>query len=348
MAKKEQPEEKKDGRLKQIWLVYKMTRKSDKRIGLVLLGVFLLAAAIAFGLFSLVPGGWVFDVITAVLVGVLSVLIVFGRRAQRAQYAQIEGQPGAAAAGLSTLKRGWKVEPAIAFNKNQDLVHRVVGPPGIVLVGEGNPHRLKSLLATERRSHERVASEAPIYDVVSGDSEGAVPVSKLARHITKLGRNIKPAEMTDILQRLKALDANRSNIPIPKGPMPTTSRAPARTCGAAEPLRDRTHELRAARHVHPDPLAPLGELERHREPAGPQALLAEPVAAVEPHLVDQAVPDPPAHLGQMARGQAGLRSRRSACMPPSTRRTSDAGRGSAPRGTRRAAPPARSPGRPGR
>jgi hypothetical protein len=47
-------------------------------------------------------------------------------------------------------------------------------------------------------------------------------VPKLSRHVTKLGRNIKPSEMTDVLQRLRALDANRSNMPIPKGPVPTS------------------------------------------------------------------------------------------------------------------------------
>ena len=221
MAKKD-PSEKKEGRLKQIALVYKMTKKTDPRIGLILLGVLLLTAAIAFGVFTLVPGSWIIDVITSVLFGVLAVLIVFGRRAQKSQYAQIDGQPGAAAAVLGQLKRGWKVDPGIAFNRQQDLVHRVVGPPGIVLVGEGNPTRLKSLLATERRKHERVASETPIFEVVSGTGAGAVPVPKLSRHVTKLGRNIKPAEMTDVLQRLRALDANRSNMPIPKGPVPTS------------------------------------------------------------------------------------------------------------------------------
>ena len=221
MAKKD-PSEKKEGRLKQIALVYQMTKKTDPRIGLILLGVFVVTALVAFGVFSLVPGGWVFDVITAVLFGVLSALLVFSRRAQKSQYAQIEGQTGAAAAVLGQLKRGWKVDPGIAFNRNQDLVHRVVGPPGIVLVGEGNPNRLKTLLANERRKHERVASETPIYEIVAGDGEGAVPVPKLMRHVSKLGRNIKPAEMTDVLQRLRALDANRSNIPIPKGPVPTS------------------------------------------------------------------------------------------------------------------------------
>jgi uncharacterized protein DUF4191 len=232
MAKKD-PSEKKEGRLKQIALVYQMTKKTDRRIGLILLGVFLVTALVAFGVFYLVPGGWVFDVITAVLFGVLAALIVFGRRAQKSQYAQIEGRAGAAAAVLGQLKRGWKVDPGIAFNRNQDLVHRVVGPPGIVLVGEGNPNRLKTLLANERRKHERVASETPIYEIVAGDGEGAVPVPKLMRHVSKLGRNIKPAEMTDVLQRLRALDANRSNMPIPKGPVPTSMK------GARQNMRGR-------------------------------------------------------------------------------------------------------------
>jgi hypothetical protein len=170
------------------------------------------------------------------MVGILAMLIVFGRRAQNAAYSQIEGQPGAAAAVLGTLRKGWKTDPAIAFNRNQDLVHRVVGPPGIVLIGEGNPNRLKTLLANERRKHERVASETPIFEVICGDPDkhvGAVPVSRLAGYVTKLGRNIKPAQMTDVLARLKALDANRSNIPLPKGPVPTSMK------GARQNMRGR-------------------------------------------------------------------------------------------------------------
>jgi hypothetical protein len=232
MAKNDQPE-KKEGRLKQIALVYSMTKRSDPRIGLILLGVFVVTAAIAFGVFLLIPGGWVIDLVTAIMFGILSVLIVFGRRAQKAQFAQIEGRPGAAAAALNVLRRGWKVEPGIAFNKNQDLVHRVVGPPGIVLVGEGNPNRLKSLLSNERRKHERVVADVPIHEVVAGDGAGAVPIPKLSKHVTKLGRAIKGAEMTDVLQRLKALDANRSNIPLPKGPIPTNLK------GARQNMRGR-------------------------------------------------------------------------------------------------------------
>jgi len=217
------PVPEKQGRLKQIFLVYKMTKKSDRWIGPLLLAVFVVAAAVAFVVFDLLlPGTWIFALVIALLIGLLATLIVFGRRAQKAQYAAVEGQPGAAAAVLNQLRRGWKVEPGVAFNRNQDLVHRVVGPPGIVLVGEGNPQRVRALLATERRKHERVARDTPIHEVVSGDGEGAVPINKLTRHVTKLGRDMKPGEMTDVLQRLRALDATRSNVPIPKGPVPTS------------------------------------------------------------------------------------------------------------------------------
>lgn len=221
MAKKEKSSEK-PGRIKQIVSTYQMTKESDSKIGLILLGVFLLVGLIGFGLFFLAPGGWYFDLLGGVLFGILAVLIVFGRRAQKAALAQIEGKPGAAAAVLGMLRRGWKLDPAISFNKNQDVVHRIVGPPGIVLVGEGNPNRLKTLLSNERRKHERVASEVKIHEILAGSGEGAIPVSKLVRHVTKLRKTLKPAEMTDVLARIKALDANRSNIPIPKGPVQTS------------------------------------------------------------------------------------------------------------------------------
>jgi len=212
----------KPGRFKQILQSYQMTKKSDPRIGLILLGTFLLAAAGGSALVYLVLGGLVFPIIFGVLIGSLAVLIVFGRRAQAAALAGIEGQPGAAAAALGMLRRGWKTDPAIAFTKQQDVLHRLVGPPGIVLIGEGNVNRLRPLMTAERRKHERVAAETTIHEVIVGNGPDEVPLRKLVRYVSKLGRQLKPAQMTDVLNRLKALDANRSNIPLPKGPMPTS------------------------------------------------------------------------------------------------------------------------------
>ena len=211
-------------RRKQIVQTYRMAKKSDTRIGLWIALAFLVGAAVGFGLFFFLPGpGLVFPIIGALLFGFLAAMIIFGRRAQRAAYDQMDGQRGSAAAALNMLRRGWKVDPAIAFTKQQDVVHRVVGPPGIVLVGEGSPTRVKQLLVNERRKHERVASDTPIHEVVCGRGEGEVPLPKLVRHVQKLGKKgLKPAEMTDLLYRIKALDANRSSIPLPKGTVPTS------------------------------------------------------------------------------------------------------------------------------
>ena len=214
-------------RRQQFVATYRMAKKTDPRLGLVLLGTFVAGAAVGFAVFWLLPpsGGvldWIMAVVGAILLGLLATVFVFGRRAQRSAYGQMEGQPGAAASALQMLRRGWTSYPVVAFTKQQDVVHRVVGPPGIVLVGEGNPTRVRALLASERRKHERVAAEVPIHEVMCGRGEGQVPLPKLVRHVTKLGRNVKPAELTDVLNRIKALDANRSNIPLPKGPVPTS------------------------------------------------------------------------------------------------------------------------------
>jgi hypothetical protein len=213
----------KPGRISQLKQAYRVTKQGDSKIGLILLGTFVFAAAVGFALFWLIPPGWlVLDIFSGLLVGLLGALLVFGRRATKSQLKQMDGQPGAAVAVLSMLKRGWRTDKVIAFNRQQDLVHRVVGPPGIVLVGEGEPARLKALLASERRRHQRVAREAPIHEVIVGYGEGEVPLGKLTRHVTKMKREVQPAEITDLLARLKAIDSTRSNIPLPKGPVPTS------------------------------------------------------------------------------------------------------------------------------
>ena len=214
-------------RRQQFVQTYQMARKSDPAIGRWVLGAGLVGLVVGFGLFWLVAGrtstlGLVLSAIGALMAAVLTGLIVFSRRAQKAVYGQMEGQVGAAAGALGLLKRGWHVDTAIAFTKQQDVVHRAVGPPGIVLVGEGSLGRLRPLMTSERKRHERVAVDAPVHEIVVGGDEGQIPLAKLARHVQKMKRQVKPAEITDILARLKAIDASRPVVPMPKGPVPTS------------------------------------------------------------------------------------------------------------------------------
>jgi hypothetical protein len=215
------PEQPRSGRLRQIAQAYRITKRHERFLGLRLLFWFLLVGGLfgAAGWFFLHP---IFGGIMGVLTGLLAALVVFGRRAERASYAQVEGQIGAAAGALQMLKRGWSVKPAIALTKSQDVVHRVVGRPGIVLVGEGNPNRVRNLLTVERKKHARVAPDAPIHEIVVGGDPDQVPLPQLVKHVRKMRREMRPADMTEVLQRLKALDAMRPQAPLPRGPMPTS------------------------------------------------------------------------------------------------------------------------------
>jgi hypothetical protein len=220
MAKKDEPTEK-TSRLKQIRSAYQLTKKSDPRIGLLLAGIFLGVVAI-FVVVGLLLGRPVIWIPLGAALGLLAATVIFGRRVEKAAYSQIEGQAGAAASALQTLRRGWNVTPAVAVTKNADIVHRVVGRPGIILVGEGQASRVKNLLTAERKKHVRVAGGAPVIEIVAGQGEGEIDIRKLTKHVMKLPSSLQPSEITDLLQRLKALDAVRPQVPMPKGPVPSS------------------------------------------------------------------------------------------------------------------------------
>lgn len=205
-----------------------MTKQTDKRITLILLATFVVSAVVAALVSTLLLGdGWISILITVVftiMTATLATTIVFGRRAEKAMYAQAEGQLGAGAGVLQMLRRGWSIKPAVGFNKQQDVIHRAVGRPGVVLVGEGGSHaRVKALLNNEAKKHERIVGEdVPVTTIIVGRGDGETPLPKLAKQVKKLPKAIKPAEQTEVLNKLKALDAMRPSIPMPRGPMPTS------------------------------------------------------------------------------------------------------------------------------
>ncbi|MCT2593235.1 DUF4191 domain-containing protein [Streptomyces sp. N2-109] len=223
MARKETSEN--PGRLKQIALTYKMTRRADRMIGWILAGVGL----VTFGVF-LALGFWiehpVYLGILGFLLAFLTTAIVFGRRAEKAAFGQMEGQPGAAAAVLDKIGKQWTVTPAVAINRSQDVVHRAVGRAGIVLVAEGNPNRVRSLLAAEKKRMARVVADVPVHDIVVGNDEGQVELKKLRTTILKLPRVLPGSQVTTVNDRLRAMGDLMKNMPIPKGPMPKGMRLP--------------------------------------------------------------------------------------------------------------------------
>lgn len=219
------------GRIAQIRQAYTMTKRADPMIGLIVggIGIGILAVLLVIGF---VVGHPIYLGVLGLVLGLLAAVVVFGRRAERAAFGQLEGQPGAAAAVLDSIRRGWNIQLVVAANRQQDAVHRLVGRPGVVLVGEGNPNRLRPMLAAEKRKVNRVAGNVPVTEIIVGNDEGQVPLKRLRVTLTKQRRAISASQVTEINDRMRALGDLMSNAPIPKGPLPKGARMPK---GAGRP-----------------------------------------------------------------------------------------------------------------
>ncbi|RFU22498.1 DUF4191 domain-containing protein [Geodermatophilus marinus] len=218
------PEKARGGRLKRIGnqarmikQAYSLTRKNDPKLPWVMLIAFVAVAAVV-ELVAVLFGSPFLFLPIAVLFGLLAAMIVFGRRAQGSAYRQVEGQPGAAAWVLEGMRGDWQVSSGVAATTQMDAVHRVTGRPGIILVGEGVPSRVRPLMAQEKKKVARIAGDAPIYDLLVGDEQGQVPLRKLSPHVMKLPRNLSGAELNALRKRLSALGGPR--MPVPGGPLP--------------------------------------------------------------------------------------------------------------------------------
>jgi hypothetical protein len=210
-------------RLKQIVQVFRMSRQLDPRMPYWMAIAFLGAGAILFLALALLGGPLFLAVPVAVLGGLLALMIVFSRRVQKAQFNQIDGQPGAAGWVLDNMRGGWRVTQGVAVTGQLDVVHRVLGRPGVILVAEGVPGRVKGLLAQEKKRVARVAGDTPIYDITIGEEEPQVQLRKLNRHLMGLPRNLTQPQVTALEKRLAALGGTKAP-PVPKGPMPRNAR----------------------------------------------------------------------------------------------------------------------------
>jgi hypothetical protein len=202
---------------KMIKQAYTLTRKNDPKLPWIMLITFVLVAT-AIEVVGILLSTPFLLLPFAIIIGLLAALIVFGRRAQGSAYKQVEGQPGAAAWVLEGMRGNWQVESGVAGTPQLDAVHRVLGRPGIVLVAEGSPARVRGLLAQEKKKLARVVGDTPIYDVTVGDDEGQIPLKKLSAHVMKLPRNLTAAEVNSLTRRISALGGSR--MPVPGGPLP--------------------------------------------------------------------------------------------------------------------------------
>jgi len=218
MFKKKNKEPKvKSPRFKEFRDAYAITKSVKPWIGLLLASVVVGVVAIATAI-GVVTNHPIYAGILGLLTSIIIALVIFTRIAGSAAYASIEGQIGAGASVLMAIRKGWTTTPAVAVNRNQDMVHRSVGRAGIVLTGEGSGAAVKQMIADERKKSERFAPGAPITEIIVGDGAGQVPLKKLQKHIQKLPKKLTAHQMRELRMRLKAVGG--MSLPIPKGPMP--------------------------------------------------------------------------------------------------------------------------------
>lgn len=209
------------GRMRQLRETYKITAQQDKQLPWLLLasGLGALAVFIVVGFLLNSPLLWGLVGISA---GLLAAMFVFVRRARKAAFQRYEGQAGSAEVALQMLGKKWVYEPVITAARrgnSVDVIHRVLGPGGLFLIGEGDPKSLQKMLNSEKRKHEQVAYGVAVDIILMGNDEqaGQVPLPKLERHIKKSPKKLTPAKIAEVQSRLRALDAMRPKMPVPKG-----------------------------------------------------------------------------------------------------------------------------------
>jgi Domain of unknown function (DUF4191) len=207
----------KQGRFAQVAAVYKLTRQRDPRVTwIALLGLLgPLAVGVVLGLFIGQPWLWI---PIGLVVGLVVAMNLFSRRVQKTAYAEMEGRPGVAAGIVERMRGEWRVVPAVQVNRNQDLVHRVVGRPGIILIAEGRGRGPRELLGNEVRRLRRVVGDTPVRDIVVGTGEGEIPLPKLQSTLMRMPRALRKRDIEALDRRLKAVGGPA--LPVPKGPLP--------------------------------------------------------------------------------------------------------------------------------
>jgi hypothetical protein len=207
-------------RLKQIGMVFTFTAKQDRWFLPLVAAAVLIPFALTVVAFLL--WGW-FWIPLGVLTALLAVLIVLNLRSNAAMMNMMEGQPGAAGQLVEQMRGDWRVKQAVSATTQFDVVHLVIGRPGVILLAEGNPARLKPLLGEQKRRLAKVIGDAPLYDYIIGAEEGQLSIRKLRMTLMRLPRNLSGKEVNALDRALTALTARPQ---MPRGQLPKEFRPP--------------------------------------------------------------------------------------------------------------------------
>ena len=210
----------------QLKQAFDIQRKRDKALVPIMVAC-ILGGGLLFFLLGMWWGWKWFWLVMGLILGAVLAMFIFSRRLEKSMYEEVGDTPGAAGWTLENMRNTmgivWLTKTGVQANTHMDTVHRVVGNPGVVLVGEGDPKRLKPLMQKERKRVERLLAGVPVFEVYAGEGEGQVRTRDLQKHLLKLPKNYQKDEVYNLSAKLDAMDSRtRGGQPagLPGGPLP--------------------------------------------------------------------------------------------------------------------------------
>ena len=178
---------------------YRLTKRTYPALPWMLLGT----AAAVIAVFMLVAWLANMSFIGWLVVGIMgsftAALLLLSILTRRALYSQVEDT----------------AEQPVAFTREQDLVWRIVGRAGVVLISEGPASRVRPLLQAEKKRVTKVMRNVPVHQIQVGHDDGQIALKDLQRELRKLKNVLMPEEVPQVSARINALRSGEP--PIPKG-----------------------------------------------------------------------------------------------------------------------------------
>lgn len=208
---------------------YRVTQRSYPYIGWIIAGATVAAIALVIVLGWWLHTHWVVTALLAISMLLLIPMLILASLVKKAMYKQIDGTAGAVYGVISQIRRGWTVEEEpIAMNRERDMIWRLIGRPGVVLLVEGPKARIGKLVERERAQVGRVVNNVPVHVIYVGHGEGQVPLPQIEKHLRKLPKQLRSSEVPLAANRLQTITKMQRQSQIPQGIDPKRVKVPRR------------------------------------------------------------------------------------------------------------------------
>jgi hypothetical protein len=218
---------KKQGRIKQMVEVFKVTQEADRSTLPWMIGALVASIVVLTILSKLILGMVWYGIFLGIAVGLLAAMFILARKAESAAFNRIKGQSGAPLAAMQSIRRGWNVdeEPVQMDPRSQKMLFRASGRAGVAIVTEDGSGPSMKMLDKETRRVKRVLNNEPIpiHRIVVGDGEDQIPLHKLPSYMTRMKKTLTKDESAAVGKRLAALTPSLRTA-VPKGIDPTRQR----------------------------------------------------------------------------------------------------------------------------